>query len=154
MKTEEEENTEDLRSANVTVAGIPLMSEEQFKEYFIHATDSGLFSDWLVRPIFEFLPDDDKTHKVYESFKGLKEEAYLMGLEVMSEGWLSPGACGHIFRDMGLILDEASPAKKGDDRRSYGMGMIAVKFDHILNASFYEGEITVNVINKNPKQEL
>lgn len=118
----------------VNIKGFPLLHEDDCKELF--SADMSFFASYFMKPIYKWLPDfsdlDDEEKAKY-IFKNLKEGMYLVGLEIISEKWVNQGFCGMLLEKYGLVLDEANPMVKKENRVSE-KSLIYLSFDHIAFA--------------------
>lgn len=118
----------------INIQNIPLVHEEseEYKEFF----SSGRWgTEYLIRPIWKWLPDfdemDDEEKKKYK-LKNMKEGLYLTGMQIISEKWVNKGFCASLFATFGIILDEAYPVEMKKDAYGIQKTMLYLNFEHIL----------------------
>lgn len=118
----------------VNIKGFPLLHEEECREMF--SADMSFSGYYFIKPIYKWLPDfkelDDEEKAKY-IFKNLKQDMYLVGLEIISEKWVNKGFCAMLLETYGLVLCEANPMEKKGDRGDEE-SLIFLSFKHIAFA--------------------
>jgi hypothetical protein len=126
----------------VSIKEIPLLHEEECNELFSSQTS---FSEcYFMKPIYTFLPDFSylaEEEKPGYLFKNLEEGQYLIGLEIISEKSVGMGFCSMLLKSYGLVLDEATPMIKKNNKRDEE-SFIYMSFRHIAFAG-YSSEVSV-----------
>lgn len=128
----------------INIKGFPLLHEDECNDLF--SAEDSFTGYYFVKPIYKYLPDTDgldDEEKAKYKFKNVKEGLYLVGLEIISDRWVSKGFCGMLLETYGLVLDEANPmVKKGD--RGNEDSLVYLKFDHI---AFAVHSVDVSVVS-------
>ncbi len=123
-----------MKSVKLDIKRVPLVTEDsaEYKAFF-HSDRWG--NHYLVKTLIECLPDfdgmDAEAKKKYK-LKSIKEDWYIVGMEVMSDKWICAGFCGELFSTFGLILEGANPVViKGDNSEK---SMVLLRFEHVYKA--------------------
>ena len=128
----------------ISIKGFPFLHEDECNDLF---SAQGCFTgDYLVKPIYRYFPNTDGLdveEKEKYKFKNVKEGLYLVGLEVISDGWVNKGFCGMLLKQYGLVLREANPIVKKCDRGDEN-SLIYLNFYHIAFAVYSENVSAVS----------
>jgi hypothetical protein len=119
----------------INIKGFTIISEEEVKGGMF---DDIFTEDRFVKPIFKNLPDFDglnNEEKKEYLFRDIKKGSYLVGLEIISEKFMS---CGVLLNYCGLVVSSVTPIlKQGEEESLY-----LLTFRHISDAC-YNNKITV-----------
>jgi hypothetical protein len=119
-------------SAIFNISQVPLVTEKEFYKIW---SEAEVDEKYLTRPIFQYLPDlEDRTEeeKAKYPLKDLREEPYLVGMEIVSPEWINRAFCSHLFEWFGLILDEANPIVKRRNSYQTETEMVYIKMEHLV----------------------
>ena len=114
----------------ITINNLPLVKAENVNLF----EDQMWSTAYFLKPEYTYLPDFsdmDEEDKLTYNLKDIEEGMYLVGLEVISDVWVSAGFLGVLLDVYGLLLDESYPVEQ-KDKHKVSKTFVHLKFKHVI----------------------
>lgn len=129
----------------ITINNLPLVKKDKFDLF-----SNDIYGDkYYLKPEYKYLPDFtdmNEEEKLTYNLKDIEEDVYLIGIEVISDGWVSPGFMSTLFECYGLILEESYPIEQ-KNKNKVTQTYVYLNFKHIIE-SLNEKHYTVKLPKK------